>query len=1336
VNITFSEQVLNVDISDFTLTADTGTGAQSVSLTGLTVGGSGSSYSLDLSTVTATAGSYVLTLNPSDITDTTGNALVAGASDTFVIDRTAPTGVALLRASANPSTASSVNFTVAFSEAVTGVDATDFTLTGTAATGASIGTVTKLSDSLYTVAVNTITGDGTLGLDLNSSSTGITDVAGNAISGGLTGQLYTIDNTAPTVTAINRNDAAIISGGSASFTVSFSEAVTGVDASDFTLDLSGVTTTNGDSDISITGSGSTYTVTVANVSGTGTLSVDLKSTGTAIADVAANAIATGFTTGDLYTRDITNPTVTASQAFNLPENMSNGFVIGQVKASDTNGVASYSITSGNTDGFFAIDANGVLTLTPAGAVAKVASSDYETLPNAFTLGITATDVAGNTSTSASVTITVLNEQDNSKPTLTAISNVTGGTEDTQQEITFAALTGLADEADSDGTVDAFVVKVVSTGTLKIGAAAGTATAWDADTNAVVDIIHNAYWTPASNANGNLNAFTVVAKDDFGAESITPVQVVVATAAVNDAPTVSIKSVILLSFAAKADYATGTGPFSVSSADLNGDGYADLIVANYSGNTVSVLTGKGDGTFDSKVDYATGSFPNSVTIADVNKDGKADLVVANYFSNTASVLTGKGDGTFDSKVDYATGSFPNSVTIADVNKDGKADLIVSNGDDNTVSVLTGKGDGTFDSKVDYATGSLPQSVTSADVNGDGNIDLIVANQNSHTVSVLTGKGDGTFNTMTVYATGISPISVRSADVTGDGKTDLMVANYSGNSVSVLIGKEDGTFYPKVDYATGAYPQSVTSADVNGDGNTDLIVANSGGGTVSVLTGNGDGTFTAKSDYATGAGAIFVTSADVNGDGKADLIVANYSDKTVSLLLNTTQPPQPPLTPFTEQTPVAASSSVAINDLDGDADWNGGTLRVQITANNEAADSLSLSTTSSPTGIWLDTIGNKVMSGMTGIGTADAASVSNGTAWTLTFNASATNALVQAVAQEVTFNNSSDTPGTSDRSITFTATDKANGFASATQILTVTAVNDAPTAADATLTTNEDTALVLTAASFGFSDVDGDALTTVKITTLPTAGTLKYGTAVVTVDQKITKADIDAGKLEFTPAANANGAGYATIGFKVSDGTDYSAVANTLTVDVTAVNDAPVLDLDGDNSSTATGSSVLSGASYHAEFIVRGSAVAIADTDITITDVDQTDNTHPDTIDHATVAITAGAMDNLFDTIYETLTTDQTSVTSSLGGTITISGTGTTDITITGTGTWVEYQDIIKAIKYQNSNFSAFPGDRTITVTMTDSAITEPAKPATVTATATINNVWAPAVDTNGVAAGIT
>ncbi len=179
-----------------------------------------------------------------------------------------------------------------------------------------------------------------------------------------------------------------------------------------------------------------------------------------------------------------------------------------------------------------------------------------------------------------------------------------------------------------------------------------------------------------------------------------------------------------SFAAKVDYATGISPTSVTSADVNGDGMADLIVANQGSSTVSVLTNNGNGTFAAQVDYAAGSYPWSVTSADVNGDGKADLIVVNGGSNTVSVLTNNGNGTFAAKADYATGSNPSYVTSADVNGDGKADLIVANYGSNTVSVLTNNGNGTFAAKVDYAAGSYPYSVTSADVNDDGNADLIV------------------------------------------------------------------------------------------------------------------------------------------------------------------------------------------------------------------------------------------------------------------------------------------------------------------------------------------------------------------------------------------------------------------------------------------------------------------------------------------------------------------------------------------------------------------------------------------------------------------------------------
>ena len=119
------------------------------------------------------------------------------------------------------------------------------------------------------------------------------------------------------------------------------------------------------------------------------------------------------------------------------------------------------------------------------------------------------------------------------------------------------------------------------------------------------------------------------------------------------------------------------------------------------------------------------------------------------------------------------------------------------------------------------------------------------------------------------------------------------------------------------------------------------------------------------------------------------------------------------------------------------------------------------------------------------------------------------------------------------------------------------NTAPTAANGTVTTNEDTAYTFAASDFGFNDTDtGDTLASVKVTTLPAAGTgtLALSGTAVTLNQEVTKAQIDANSLTYTPPANANGTGYASFGFKVNDGTDESAAAYTMTINVTAVNDA--------------------------------------------------------------------------------------------------------------------------------------------------------------------------------------
>ena len=520
-------------------------------------------------------------------------------------------------------------------------------------------------------------------------------------------------------------------------------------------------------------------------------------------------------------------------------------------------------------------------------------------------------------------------------------------------------------------------------------------------------------------------------------------------------TVSMATASPLTFAAKADYGTGTNPASVTIGDFNGDGKLDLAAANNVGNTVSVLLGNGDGTFAAKVDYGTGTNPQSVTTGDFNGDGKLDLAVVNSYNSTGgktvSVLLGNGNGTFAAKVDYSVGNSPVSVTTGDFNGDGKLDLAVANSYDatggNTVSVLLGNGNGTFAAKVDYATGHFPYSVTVGDFNGDGKMDLAVANRTSNTVSILIGNGNGTFATKVDYGTGTNPASVTTGDFNGDGVLDLAAVNSyngtGGNTVSVLLGNGNGTFAAKVDYGVGTAPISATTGDFNGDGKLDLAVANYSGYNVSVLLGNGNGTFAAKEDDGVGNGPYSVTTADFNGDGRLDLATANYGSSSVSVLLGSSiyatvtavsSSPNPSaygasVTLTATVTPSAATGTVTFKD--GAATLGTGSLTGGIATYSTSA--LSAGTHSNITAAYG---GDSGYAGSTSTATAqvvdnipptsaittptDGAKVGNAVTYNITGTASDTDSGVQKV--EVSTNNggtwSPVTSGTTSWSYTWT------------------------------------------------------------------------------------------------------------------------------------------------------------------------------------------------------------------------------------------------------------------------------------------------------------------------------
>jgi elongation factor P hydroxylase/preprotein translocase subunit SecB len=423
-----------------------------------------------------------------------------------------------------------------------------------------------------------------------------------------------------------------------------------------------------------------------------------------------------------------------------------------------------------------------------------------------------------------------------------------------------------------------------------------------------------------------------------------------------------------SFAPKSDFGIGARPYSVTIADLNGDGKLDLAVASYrSANSVAVLlntTVLGAATivpdFPLAVTPAVPSFHLSVAVGDLNGDGKPDLVVANLLSNSVSVLLnttapGAAAPSFAPKVDFATGKYPYSVTISDINGDGKPDLVVANHNSNSVSVLLnttapGAAAPSFAPKADFATGVAPFSVAVGDLNGDGKPDLVVANLGSYSVSVLLnttapGAAAPSFAPRSDFATGRRPLSLAISDVNGDGKSDLVVANYNSASVSVLLnttapGAAAPSFASKVDFATGTHPFSVAVGDLNGDGRPDLAVANDDSNSVSVLLnttapGAAAPSFAPKADFAAGGYSRSVAVADLNGDGKPDLVVANQGDQSVSVLLNTT--PQgaaaPSFAPKSDFATGESSRFVVVADLNGDG-------RPDLAVANYSTDSVSV------------------------------------------------------------------------------------------------------------------------------------------------------------------------------------------------------------------------------------------------------------------------------------------------------------------------------------------------------------------------------------------------------------
>jgi len=282
---------------------------------------------------------------------------------------------------------------------------------------------------------------------------------------------------------------------------------------------------------------------------------------------------------------------------------------------------------------------------------------------------------------------------------------------------------------------------------------------------------------------------------------------------------------------------------LETGDFNGDGVPDLAVANYAGSgagTVSVLLGKGDGTFRAPVNYAVGTYPVAIVAADFNGDGKLDLAtVDNEIGTTSKVwmLLGSGDGTFQPAVSTATGTVGGYPAYVDLNHDGKLDLIVADEYSSAMAVMMGNGDGTFQTANQYVVAAQPVSIAPLPLR-DGNTALLTADNASSNEFTIFVSSTGVVISPQLHPLGKAPASIAAADLNGDHRPDLVISDPPAGKIYVVLTPASGPYPNPVTYSLplGSQPGALALADLNRDGKPDVVAADQTG--IDVLLGHGD------------------------------------------------------------------------------------------------------------------------------------------------------------------------------------------------------------------------------------------------------------------------------------------------------------------------------------------------------------------------------------------------------------------------------------------------------------------------------------------------------------------